>query len=450
MLPLAIFASGGTICNECPVIFGIRVEFILFGLTLLGIALFHHHVLKIALTGLTVIFTYKIFVDPTFHVFDHFFGQVDLLNQIIDKHSREGEWSILLNLFGLLVGFAILSNHFEESGVPDWLPKFLPNDWKGPFVLLAMVFVFSGFLDNIAAAMIGGTIALVVFNKKVHIGYLAAIVASSNAGGAGSVLGDTTTTMMWIDGVSALNVLHAYIGSIFAFFVIAFPAAYLQHKYQRIIKDPKENIKIDFGRLGIVLMILVGTITTNILLDFPAIGVWIAIVIGAFIRKTHWNVAKEAILGSIFLLSLVTSASMMPVHELPNASWQTSFGLGFLSSIFDNIPLTKLALDQGCYDWGLLAYAVGYGGSMIWFGSSAGVAISNIFKEAKSVARWVKYGWFVIVAYVVGFFMQFLIWGWDPESNREVKYPDDCVCKDCPQQESIKTSENLTSTIKLK
>ena len=44
-----------------------------------------------------------------------------------------------------------------------------------------------------------------VFRGKVHIGYLAAIVAASNAGGAGSVVGDTTTTMMWIDGVSPLS-----------------------------------------------------------------------------------------------------------------------------------------------------------------------------------------------------------------------------------------------------
>jgi len=444
LLPVALFASGGTICNECPVFFGIRLEFILFGLTLLGIAFFHHHVLKIALAGLTIIFIYKLFADPTFHVFEHFFGEKDFFTQLIDKHLREGEWSILLNLFGLLVGFAILSNHFEESGVPEWLPKFLPNDWKGPFVLLAMVFVMSSFLDNIAAAMIGGTIALVVFNKKVHIGYLAAIVASSNAGGAGSVIGDTTTTMMWIDGVSALNVLHAFIGSIFAFLTFAIPASILQDKYQQIQKDPKENLKIDYGRLGIVILILIGTITTNVLLDFPAIGVWIAIVIGAFIRKTHWNVAKEALKGSVFLLSLVTSASMMPVSELPSASWQTSLSLGFLSSVFDNIPLTKLALDQGCYDWGLLAYAVGYGGSMVWFGSSAGVAISNIFKEAKSVIRWVKYGWFVILAYVVGFFMQFLIWGWDPASNRKVKYPEDCECLTQPKQEQTLTYEKTT------
>ncbi len=107
-----------------------------------------------------------------------------MLDQIMDKEFRQGEWGIILNLLGLLLGFAVLSKIFEESGVPDVLPKYLPDDWKGPFLLLIFVFILSSFLDNIAAALIGGTIALVVFKNKVHIGYIAAIVAASNAGGS--------------------------------------------------------------------------------------------------------------------------------------------------------------------------------------------------------------------------------------------------------------------------
>jgi Na+/H+ antiporter NhaD/arsenite permease-like protein len=105
---------------------------------------------------------------------------------------------------------------------------------------------------------------------------------------------------------------------------------------------------------------------------------------------------------------------MMPVEKLPVASWQTTFGLGFVSAVFDNIPLTALALKQGGYDWGMLAYAVGFGGSMIWFGSSAGVAISNLFPEARSVVRWLRHGWHVLVAYLIGFFVMLFILGWNP------------------------------------
>lgn len=413
VIPIISFASGS---DHAPTIGNIRIEFILFALTLLGVALFHKHTLYVALSGLTAILLFKFAFASGFHLGEHMFGHIPILEQIINKEERQGEWAILLNLFGLLLGFAILAKHFEESGVPDILPRYLPNDWKGPFVLLVFIFIMSSFLDNIAAAMIGGTIALVIFNKKVHIGYIAAIVAASNAGGSGSVVGDTTTTMMWIDGVSAFDVFHGYIAAIVAFFFFSFYASFQQHKLQPIQKDAKEGRKINYGKLIIVFFILVSTIVTNVLFDFPALGVWIAIAVGALFRKTPWYEIKHALPGSIFLLSLVTCASMMPVNELPEASWQTAFSLGFISSVFDNIPLTKLALDQGGYDWGMVAYAVGFGGSMVWFGSSAGVAISNMVPEAKSVVTWLRKGWHIIVAYIIGFFVMLFLWGWHPHA----------------------------------
>jgi Na+/H+ antiporter NhaD/arsenite permease-like protein len=112
-------------------------------------------------------------------------------------------------------------------------------------------------------------------------------------------------------------------------------------------------------------------------------------------------------------------ASMMPVEHLPSPSWQTALGLGFLSSVFDNIPLTALALKQGGYDWGFLAYAVGFGGSIIWFGSSAGVAISNMYPEARSVGQWLRHGWSIPIAYVVGFFVMLFVWQWHPDKPRK-------------------------------
>ena len=48
--------------------------------------------------------------------------------------------------------FALLARHVEKSHAPIILPKHLPHDWKGAFQMLVMVFVWSSFLDNIAAA----------------------------------------------------------------------------------------------------------------------------------------------------------------------------------------------------------------------------------------------------------------------------------------------------------
>jgi Na+/H+ antiporter NhaD/arsenite permease-like protein len=409
--------------GESPAVFGIPVDFILFAMTLLGVALFHHHTLAVALTGLATITLYKLGFTGI-HGVDGLAGLTSHLGH---------EWVTLTNLLGLLLGFAILARYFEDSGIPHILPRYLPDDWKGGFVLLIMVFVLSSFLDNIAAALIGGTVAAGVFRRRVHIGYLAAIVAASNAGGSGSVVGDTTTTMMWIDGVAPLDVVHAYAAAIPALLVFGVIAARQQHRYAPIQKDADLDAKIDWAYVYIVGAILAGAMVTNILVNthypeisnaFPFLGVavWVVIFALAPIRKPEWGLLPDAAKGSAFLLSLVMCASMMPVEKLPLASWETALGLGFVSAVFDNIPLTALALTQGGYDWGVLAYAVGFGGSMIWFGSSAGVAVSNLFPEAKSVGAWLKAGWHVALAYVIGFFIMMALVGWHPhEPHKEAR-----------------------------
>jgi Na+/H+ antiporter NhaD/arsenite permease-like protein len=395
---------------------GIPVDFILFALTLLGVALFHAHTLRVAVAGLVTIAAYKI-------IFTGFKTGAGVTG--FAAHLGH-EWVILANLLCLLVGFALLSRHFEKSHVPVILPKYLPDDWKGAFVMLVMVFVLSSFLDNIAAALIGGTMAHQLFRAKVHVGYLAAIVAASNAGGAGSVVGDTTTTMLWISGVNPLQVFDGYVAAVVALVVCGIPASFQQHKFSPILKNAHAHTRVDWGRVGIVALMLVMAIITNVTVNikfnayadhFPFIGVavWVAILISLPIRRPDWEVVPAAFKGAIFLLSLVTCASMMPVEELPLASWQTALGLGFVSSVFDNIPLTALAIKQGGYDWGFLAYAVGFGGSMIWFGSSAGVALASMYPEARSVGNWLRQGWHVALGYVIGFFVMLAVLGWHPD-----------------------------------
>jgi hypothetical protein len=127
---------------------------------------------------------------------------------------------------------------------------------------------------------------------------------------------------------------------------------------------------------------------------FPFLGVVVCVTLlaAATLRKPNWSLLPASFKGSLFLLALVMCASMMPVEKLPAASWVTALGLGFISSIFDNIPLTKLALDQGGYDWGF-------------------------FPEAKSGGRWLRHGWYIAVAYVVGYMVQLAIIGWHPDGH---------------------------------
>jgi Na+/H+ antiporter NhaD/arsenite permease-like protein len=391
-------------------------EFVLFGATLLGIAILHRHTLAVALFGLLLITAYKLMLSD----FDGVAGPAGLVGHL----ARE--WVLLANLFALLVGFVLLSRHFQLSQLPQLLPRVLPDDWKGGFVLLVLVFVSSAFLDNIAAAVIGATAAAAVFRQRVSVGYLAAIVAASNAGGSGSVVGDTTTTMMWLDGVPPLEVMRAYVAATAAFLVFAIPAARQQQKFSPIVRDPAPEVSVDISRVIVLALILAGAVAANVYANslppelgqgFPYIG---ATVIGLVLlftpwRRPDWSVVPAAAQGAVFLLALVVMASMMPVDSLPEPAPQTTFGLGIVSAVFDNIPLTRLALEQGGYDWGALAYTVGFGGSMLWFGSSAGVAVTNLFPEAGSAGQWLRQGWYVPVGYVVGFVVLMLVLGWQPE-----------------------------------
>jgi Na+/H+ antiporter NhaD/arsenite permease-like protein len=402
-----------------PALAGIPVDFILFAAVLVAIALAHGHTLRIAVVGLLAITTYKLAFSP-------FHGVAGVAGL---GHHLAGEWVLVANLFLLLVGFALLARQFEESRLPLLLPRFMPDDWKGGLVMLTIVFVLSSFLDNIAAAMIGGAMATSLYRGRVHVGFLAAIVAASNGGGSGSVVGDTTTTMMWIAGVKPLQVLEAYVAAVPALLLFGTIAARQQHALQPIVKDAPTGVRVEPARLIAVVAILGAAIAANVVANLyfaawldrlPVIGlaVWVAIAVTAGFARPDWGVVPAAIRGSVFLLSLVLAASMMPVEALPAATWPTTLGIGFVSAVFDNIPLTALALKQGGYDWGFLAYAVGFGGSMIWFGSSAGVALATMFPEARSARSWIGAGWHIAVAYVLGFAVLLLVLGWHVDPAR--------------------------------
>ena len=379
------------------------MDYAIFGATLLGVAVFHRRALVVALAGLASVALLQIVSGPS----------VGIATYEILEHFAD-EWVILTNLLLLLLGFAVLSNQFEQSGLPEAMPSWLPVGWVGGVVLLGLVFLLSIFFDNIAGAIIGGVAARHVFPRGVTVGFLAAITDAANAGGAGSVLGDTTTTMMWISGISPFEVLPAFVGALVAFAVFAPFAAIAQQRLSPMTQADFSNLAIDWMRVGVVVFILAMLVSVNVVANssFPqheeiapvlGLGLWTAIILSAPLRSPAWSSARQALSGSLFLVVLVALASLMPLESLPEPSTATTFGLGVLSAVFDNIPLTALAINQGGYDWGLLAYAVGFGGSMVWFGSSAGVALTNLFPKGRSLFAWLREGWFIPLSFIAGF-----------------------------------------------
>jgi hypothetical protein len=102
-----------------------------------------------------------------------------------------------------------------------------------------------------------------------------------------------------------------------------------------------------FRYIAVVIVVLAAAIAANVgahLLDahvlemIPLIGLAVtaAILLTAPIARPDWSVVPHAARGAIFLIALVSAASMMPVKSLPLPSWETTLGLGFLSAVFDN------------------------------------------------------------------------------------------------------------------
>ncbi len=380
-------------------------EFVLLAATLGGVMKYHNRSFTIALVGMTSILVYKLsFTD--FNLFGHALHEIPILSKLLL----------------LLVGFGLMGDHFRESHLALKAPKILPNNWLGPFILLVLVFVLSIFLDNIASAKIGDLIAKVVFKGNVTVGYLGAIVGASNAGGAPSAIGDTTSTMMWLKGLPWTALLPAIVGSVVALITFGIPLSIKQQRHQAIVKDeiPSHNsdhARVDYARVAIVVIMLAGVIIGNIAFEKPEVGLWVAILGTSWLRKPALSHIPGEAKNASFLLMLVFSASMMPISTLPPASPTVVFALGGISGVFDNIPLTQLAIAMGGFFWALLAYAVGFGGSTTWFGSSAGVAVAANNPAMKKMSTYFKEAtiW-IAVAYITGFLAMYLVFGWQPSN----------------------------------
>ena len=147
--------------------YGIRYEMIIFALMLVGIAVFYNSTRQVALLGLVALCFFKYEFTDGFSVVTKLFGYAGENGEWV-----KGSWNTYFNLILMLPGFAILADIFEHSRFPALLPKYLPSDMRAGMLLLFFVFILSSFLDNIAAALIGCSLAAAVFGGKVHIGYV--------------------------------------------------------------------------------------------------------------------------------------------------------------------------------------------------------------------------------------------------------------------------------------
>jgi hypothetical protein len=123
LLIFAVPAVASAASGKVPSIGPVRLEFIIFGLILLGVALFHKQTFWVAVIGLTILLTFKLIFDPGFHLLQHIFGETPIGEQLMDKGLRQGEWGIILNLLGLLRSYPkSLKNRVSRMYCQNFFP----------------------------------------------------------------------------------------------------------------------------------------------------------------------------------------------------------------------------------------------------------------------------------------------------------------------------------------
>lgn len=87
-----------------------------------------------------------------------------------------------------------------------------------------------------------------------------------------------------------------------------------------------------------------------------------------------------------------------------------NMGVGFLSAIVDNVPVMSAVLkaspDISLAQWMLVTLTAGLGGSMISFGSAAGVGVMDKLKGVYTFGAYLKYSWTI----VIGYFVSVAVW----------------------------------------
>ena len=146
---------------------------------------------------------------------------------------------------------------------------------------------------------------------------------------------------------------------------------------------------------------------------FICLALVIVMAIAGRFPRRWWLGAAPVFVGLAFLFGFVYPY-LTPTDRLERADLQAAGREYAAKQGIDPIPLR--VEDVTDFTSAPNAYAVGFGGSMIWFGSSAGVAISNMYPQAKSVGLWLRHGWHVAVAYVAGFIVMLSVLGWHPHA----------------------------------
>jgi len=310
-----------------------------------------------------------------------------------------------------------------------------------------LAFFISPVADNLTTALILSTVLLTIDKDNKEFLVLGAIniVVAANAGGAWSPFGDITTLMVWVDGKGS-----------FTEFLYLFPASFVGWGVTAILlsrfvpngKPPfnSDEKKMEIQEGGKVIIGLFGftiamAVVSHQMLHLPAMwGMMFGLaVLKMYVYKINisdsdtqlnafsWiaKIENDTLLFFFGILSAVGGLHFLGFLEYFTALYEqfgataVNIGVGFLSAVVDNVPVMSAVLkanpNMGAdmqAQWMLVTLTAGVGGSLISFGSAAGVGVMGKLHGIYTFASHMKYAWTVLIGYVISvtiWYVQFIM-----------------------------------------
>ena len=304
-----------------------------------------------------------------------------------------------------------------------------------------IAFFLSPIADNLTTALILSTVLITIDKNKKEFLVPGAIniVVAANAGGAWSPFGDITTLMVWTAGKgSFIDFIYLFPSSVLGYLLTAYllskfvPNTNPDFDIQNEIKPMMANGAKTVIFLGFITIL--SAIIAHQILDFPAMwgmmfGLTLLKIYSYRLNKKygteHLNVFHSmakienntlmfffgilAAVGALYFVGWLTLSAVVYDKDILGPTY-SNIAVGFLSAIVDNVPVMSAVLkanpDMNTSQWMLVTLTAGIGGSLISFGSAAGVGVMGKLKGIYTFSSHMKYAWCIIL----GYFLSIGIW----------------------------------------
>lgn len=309
-----------------------------------------------------------------------------------------------------------------------------------------LAFFISPVADNLTTALILSTVLFTIDKKNLSFLVPGAIniVVAANAGGAWSPFGDITTLMAWTANKGDfIDFLYLFPASVVGWAVTAYLLSLsVPSGSPAFDASTEKKPKVLDGGMGVVYL-GVSTIIIAVLghqfFHFPAMwGMMFGLALlkfysvhltksGAHSFNIYVNMQKvenDTLLFFFGILSAVGALHFLGflhyIHTMYELVGPTAanVGVGFISAIVDNVPVMSAILKSsptmGVDQWMLVTMTAGIGGSLISFGSAAGVGVMGRLHGIYTFGSHLKHSWTILVGYAISiaiWYVQFQILG---------------------------------------